>query len=88
MLLMFRKLAVVAIVALVPGFAFAADTGAKAPVADSATHAVSGDVKADSSVKTDAAAKPGKAVHKRVHKAKVEKTKAGTATDGKTDGKS
>ncbi|HXI99592.1 MAG TPA: hypothetical protein VNH44_00120 [Micropepsaceae bacterium] len=88
---MIRKLAVVAVVALVPGFAFAAETSTKAPVSDSATHAaVSGDTKTDSSVKkTDASAKPAKTVHRVVHKAKMDKdkTKAGDTSGSKTDSK-
>lgn len=84
---MIRKLAVIAVVALIPGLAFAAGTSTNAPVSDSATHAVSGDAKTDSSVKTEGV-KPGKAVHHRVaHRTKADKTKAGATADGKTDTK-
>jgi len=77
---------VCAVVALVPGFAFAATAGTPIP-ADSATHAaVSGEVKTDSTVKADASAKPEKAVtHKLTHKTKGAKAKAGATIDGKTD---
>jgi hypothetical protein len=82
---MIRKLALSAIVAFVPAVAFAATAITPVP-ADTATHAVSGEVKTDSSVKADASAKPEKAVqHKLGHKAKSVKAKAGAATDGKTE---
>jgi hypothetical protein len=82
---MIRKLALSAVVALVPGFAFAATATTSVP-ADSATHAVGGEVKTDSSVKADASAKTDKAVHNKVvHKTKGAKAKAGAESDGKTD---
>jgi hypothetical protein len=82
---MIRKLVVCAVVALVPSFALAAGAGTLVPVpADSASHAVTVDAKTDSSVKTDATAKPDKAVRHRVtHKTKGEKAKAGTTSDDK-----
>jgi hypothetical protein len=84
---MIRKFVACAVVALAPSFAFAADTGKIVTVpADSATHAVSGDVKSDSTVKADAAAKPGKTVHHRVtHKAKADKANTGVTTENKAD---
>jgi hypothetical protein len=86
---MIRKFVACAVVVLAPSLAFAADTGKVVTVpADSATHAVSGDVKTDSTVKADVAAKPGKVVHHRVtHKVKSDNTKAGVTTDGKADAK-
>jgi hypothetical protein len=79
---MIRKIAACAVIALVPGFAFAAGASTNVPVpAD--THAVGTTTKADAgvksepvktdataktnaAVKTDAVAKPGKAVRHRV----------------------
>jgi hypothetical protein len=82
---MIRRLAACAVVALVPGFAFAATAGTPVP-ADSATHAVSGEAKTDSSVKADASAKSDKVVsHKVTHKTKGLKAKAGATSDGKPD---
>lgn len=84
---MLRKLVVVAVIALVPGFALAAgmDVVTPAPV-DSATHAVSGDLKTDKSVKTDTSAKPAKVVRHRVtHKGAPDKAKPGTPSDKKTE---
>jgi hypothetical protein len=94
---MIRKIAACAVIALVPGFAFAAGASTNVPVpAD--THAVSTDTKADAVVKTDAtakpgavvktdaAAKPGKAVRNRVtNKSTVDKAKAGSPSDNKGD---
>ena len=58
---MIRKIAACAVIALVPGFAFAAGASTNVPVpAD--THTVGTDKKADTVVKTDATAKPGAAV--------------------------
>jgi hypothetical protein len=83
--LMMRKLAMCAVVALVPGVAFAATATTPVP-ANSATHAVTSDVKTDSSVKADALAKPDKAVtHTVKHKTKGAKAKAGATTDGKAE---
>jgi hypothetical protein len=84
---MLRKLVVVAVVALVPGFALAAGTDVVAPApVDSATHAVSGDLKTDKSVKTDTSAKPAKVVRHRVtNKVAPDKAKAGTPSDSKTE---
>ena len=82
---MIRRLAAIAVVALVPGFAFAATASTPVP-ADSATHAVGGDAKTDASVKADVSAKPDKAVtHKVAHKTKTGKAKAGAVTDGKIE---
>lgn len=82
---MIRRLAVCAVVALVPSLAFAATASTPVP-ADSATHAVSGDAKTDSPVKADASAKPDKGVHNNGKvKTKGVKAKAGTTSDGKTD---
>jgi hypothetical protein len=82
---MIRRLAACAVVALVPSFAFAATASTPVP-ADSATHAVSGDAKTDSSVKADASAKPDKVVHHKItHKTKGVKTKAGATSDGKAE---
>ena len=94
---MIRKIAACAVIALVPGFAFAAGASTNVPVpAD--THAVSTDTKTDAVVKTDAtaksgavvktdtAAKPGKAVRNRVtHKGADDKSKAGSTSDSKVD---
>ena len=94
---MIRKIAACAVIALVPGFAFAAGASTNVPVpAD--THTVSTDKKADAVVKTDAtakpnavvktdaAAKPGKAVRHRVtNKTTDDKSKAGSTSDGKVD---
>src|SRR6266852_6340570 len=94
---MIRKIAACAVIALVPGFAFAAGASTNVPVpAD--THAVSTDkkadavvkadttVKADAVVKTDATAKPGKAVRHRVtNKSTDDKSKAGSPSDTKGD---
>ena len=86
---MIRKMAVCAVIALVPGFAFAAGTSANVP-ASADTHAVSADTKtdaaakADAAVKTDAAAKPGKVVRHRVtNKTTDDKAKAGSTSDSK-----
>jgi hypothetical protein len=82
---MIRRLAMCAVVALVPSFAFAATASTPIP-ADSATHAVSGEVKTDSSVKADSSAKPDKVVpHKVTHKTKGAKTKTDATSDGKTE---
>jgi hypothetical protein len=87
---MIRKFIACAVVALAPSFAFAAGTGKTASVpADSATHAVSGDAKSDTAVKSDAVAKPGKTAHHRAaHKAKSDDAKAGATTGSKTETKS
>jgi hypothetical protein len=50
---MIRKLAICALVALAPGFAFAADTSTKA-AASTDTHVVGTDAKTDAVVKSDA----------------------------------
>jgi hypothetical protein len=75
---MIRKLAAVAVVALVPGFAFAATAATPVPP-DSTTHAVGGEVKTDTLMKADNSAKTEKAV---VHKKVVHKTKGGKAKAG------
>jgi hypothetical protein len=94
---MMRKIAACAVIALVPGFAFAAGASTNVPVpAD--THVVSTDTKADTvvkadtttkantAVKTDAAAKPGKTVRHRVtNKTTDDKSKAGSTSDSKVD---
>lgn len=92
---MIRKIAACAVIALVPGFAFAAGASTNPVPAD--THAVSTDVKADavvkadatakpsSVVKTDAAAKSGKTVRHRVNKTTDDKSKAGSTSDAKGD---
>jgi hypothetical protein len=93
---MIRKIAICAVVALVPGFAVAAGSSANVPAAAD-THVVGADVKADAAVKTDATAKPnaavktdvaakGKAVHHRVrNKTTDDKSKAGSTSDSKAD---
>jgi hypothetical protein len=94
---MIRKIAACAVIALVPGFAFAAGASTNVPVpAD--THAVSADTKTDALVKTDATAKPhaavktdapaktGKTVRHRVtNKTTDDKSKAGSTSDSKVD---
>ncbi|SRR5258706_7227560 len=57
---MIRKMAVCAVIALVPGFALAAGTSANVP-ASADTHAVSADTKTDAA-KADVTAKPSAAV--------------------------
>jgi hypothetical protein len=53
---MIRKIAACAVIALVPGFAFAAGAGTNVPVTAD-THAVSTDTKADATAKPSAAVK-------------------------------
>ena len=84
---MLRKLALCAVVALVPGFAFAAVTGTN-DSASKDTHVTATETKTDAVVKSDAAttktdvksdaAKPKVAGHRAKHKA---------AAKGKTDSK-
>ena len=94
---MIRKIAACAVIALVPGFAFAAGASTNVPVpAD--THTVSTDQKADAVVKTDATAKSGAAVktdvtakpgktvrHPVTNKTTDDKSKAGSTSDSKGD---
>ena len=89
---MIRKIAACAVIALAPGFAFAAGASTNVPVpAD--THTVSTDQKADAVAKTDATAKPdavvktGAAVKTDVA-AKPGKTVRHRVTNKTTDDKS
>jgi hypothetical protein len=94
-----RKLAMYALIALIPSVAFAADTSTSVPASGSpATQAVMPSPKTDATVKTDATAKTdtavapkaadkGTKVHKVIHKTNA-KAKATAPASIKTDSKS
>ena len=94
-----RKLAMYALIALIPSIAFAADTSPSVPATGSpATHAVvpsaktDATVKADVTAKTDTAVAPkvadkGTKVHKVMHKTNA-KAKETAPASVKTDSKS